>query len=118
MTPKMMNFWTTSWFISILICLIVEGSYFGSTENGIISNLSLFTTFSVGDLFNIPVFNPNFIKGLWQLFSWDYSFYTGTWAILRWFWMVVLTPGAIWGLGTVFIYLWQSLVSLFRLVPI
>jgi hypothetical protein len=118
MSTKFMNFLTTCWFISILICVIMEGTYFGSRENGIISNLSLIRPFQVGNLFSIPVFNIHFFQGLWQIMTWDYSFYTGYYGILRWFWMAVLTPGAVWGLATVFVYVWTQIISLFRLIPV
>jgi hypothetical protein len=108
----------TIWFESILICLILEGSYFGTAEGSIINNLSFFTSFQVGNLFSVPVFNLNFFQGLFQLLTWDYSFYTGYYAILRWFWMTVLTPGVIWGLAQVFIMIYGQIINLFRLLPI
>ena len=118
MSTKLMNFLATVWFASTLICVILEGVYFRESEGSIIKNLSLFSWFQVGNLFTIPVLNLNFFAGLLQLLTWDYSFYTGYYSILRWFWTAVLSPGAVWGIITVCIYLWGQIVSLFRLLPV
>ncbi len=117
MSTKFVNFLTTIWFVSVLICLVMEGTYFGAAEGSILDNLRLFTRKDIGDLFSVPVFNLNFVQGLFDILTWRYSFYTGEYQVLRWFWTAVLTPGAVWGIGTVFVYVWSQLVSLFRLTP-
>lgn len=103
-----------SWFFSILICLIIEGSYFGSYENTIINDLSLFTTLKVGGLVPIPAFNIYFFRGVYRILLWDYSFYSGGFVIFRYFWMVTLSPGAIWGVSQVFAPVFANFMRIFR----
>jgi hypothetical protein len=93
----------------------MEGSYFGAAQNSVIQDLSVLTTFNIGNLLIVPVFNVNFVNGIVRLLLWDYSFYTGGWVIIRWFWMVTLTPGAIWGIIQAFIWLYGQAISLFKL---
>ncbi len=116
MNPKLMNFWTYSWFISTLICLIMQGVFWGSTQVADGWDLSLFTTYDVAGLFDIPVINPNFWQTILHILTWDYSFYTGPYSILRYFWLCALTPGAVWGFYEAFTWVQSSLVSLFRII--
>lgn len=102
-----------SWFISVLICLIMEGTYFGSTENSIINNLSIITTLNIAGLIEIPALNLNFFSGIMRILLWDYSFYSGGYAILRYFWMVIFTPGAVWGLAQFLMQVYASFIKAF-----
>ena len=79
-----------SWFLSTLICLVLEGAYFGAAQNSIINDLSIMTTISLGPLV-VPVFNVNFAQGIMRLLLWDYSFYTGGWIVIRYFWVCTLS---------------------------
>ena len=89
-----------SWFVSILICLVIEGSSFGAEETSIIRDLSfLGEGIKVGDL-SIPTFNLNFFNGIYRILTWDYSFYYGGYSIIRYFWMATLSTGALWGIGS------------------
>ena len=115
MSTKFFSFLAMCWFVSTLICLILEGSYFGSVENSVINNLSVLTTFNIGNLLVVPVFNVNFVNGIVKILLWDYSFYTGGFIIIRWFWLVTLTPGAIWGIIQTFMYIYSQALTLFRL---
>jgi hypothetical protein len=117
MTTKHINFLTTIWFISVLICIIMEGTYFSSSEQSILNHLRLFKDFHFGTLFSIPVFNLGFVQGIYDILTWRYSFYSDEYVVLRWFWTAVLSPGAVYGLVTMFIGVWSQLVSLFRLLP-
>lgn len=98
MSTKFMNFLTTNWFISILICIILEGTYFGvhGTTN-IINQLIPVTTYSMGGI-DFICFNFQFFTGVKRVLLWDYSFYYGGYEFLRWFWMAVFTPAAAWGI--------------------
>jgi len=42
-----MNFLAMSWFISILICVVLEGSYIGSDQNSLLNQLIPLTTLNV-----------------------------------------------------------------------
>lgn len=97
-----MNFLAMTWFLSVLICLVIEGSYLGATENTVINDLSVLTTLNIGGLITIPAPNIFFFRGVLRLLTWDYSFYEGGYSIIRYFWMVTLSPGAVWGIGSVF----------------
>ena len=97
-----MNFLAMTWFLSVLICLVIKGSYLGATENTVINDLSVLTTLNIGGLITIPAPNIFFFRGVLRLLTWDYSFYEGGYSIIRYFWMVTLSPGAVWGIGSVF----------------
>lgn len=104
-----------SWFLSTLICLIMQGTYFGSEQTNTIWDLSLYTPTLIADI-TVPVLNVNFLGSLWKILSWDYTFYTGQYEILRYFWLVTLTPGAVWGIAQAFMWVCGSLISLFRIL--
>ena len=105
MSTKFMSFLAMSWFLSTLICLVLEGAYFGAAQNSIINDLSIMTTISLGPLV-VPVFNVNFAQGIMRLLLWDYSFYTGGWIVIRYFWVCTLSSGAMWGIIQAFIWLY------------
>jgi len=107
-----MNFLAMTWFLSVLICLVIEGSYIGATENTIINDLSVLTQLKIGGLVTIPAPNIFFFRGVFRLLIWDYSFYEGGYAILRYFWMVTLSPGAVWGIGSVFAPVFANLLRI------
>jgi len=113
MTTKFMNFLAMSWFLSILICLVLEGSYLGAAENTVINDLSLFTTLKIGGLVPIPAPNIYFFRGVFRLLTWDYSFYSDGYEVIRYFWMCTLSPGAVWGIGSVFVPVFANFLRLF-----
>jgi hypothetical protein len=113
MSGKLFMFLAYCWFISQLICLVMEGSWFSTAQGSIINSLSLFTTIPILNIITVPVFNVHFINGIVRLMLWDYSFYTGGWVVIRWFWMAVLDPGVIWGVIQSFIWLYGQAISLF-----
>ena len=116
MSQKYLSFFTSSWFISFLICMILEGSYFGTHDSrNIINSLSIVTFQQVGT-WSIPVFNFGFFGGLARITTWDYSFYEGYWQVLRWFWMVVLSPGLVWGILQAFMWVYAQLISMLNIL--
>ncbi len=100
------------WFISALISVVTEGAYFGTNEMTVINDLRLFTSIKVGGMVAIPVWNINFFSGVYRLLTWDYGFYTGGWQMLRWFWCILLSPGAIWGIGSTMAYVFAQFVRI------
>ncbi len=114
MSTKFFNFLTMVWFLSSLICLVIEGSTIGAAEASVINDLSLMTSLKIGGLVPIPAFNIYFFRGVFRLLTWDYSFYQGGWEILRYFWMCTLSPGAVWGIGQVFAPVFANFMRLFR----
>jgi len=99
---KMFSYLAFVWVLSTLICLVVEGSWFGSAERTVINDLSAFTSLKIGGLVPIPAPNLFFFRGLFRILLWDYSFYTGMFEIVRWIWMVVFTGAVVWGLAEKF----------------
>lgn len=91
-----------TWFLSVLISLVIEGSYVGTVETTVINDLVLLTNLKIGGLVPIPAPNIFFFRGVMRILLWDYSFYEDGYQILRYFWLVTLTPGAVWGIGSVF----------------
>lgn len=120
LSTKMVNFLMMSWFISTMICLILEGIAWSNHETGtIISDLSLTAPYNVPVLGEIRAFNVGFFSGLARIVLFDYSFYEGQYQLIRWFWMAILTPGFIWGLVQTFINLLPTLISVLRsLLPV
>lgn len=112
MTTKFMNFLAMTWFLSVLISLVIEGSYIGAPENTVINDLSFLTSLKIGGLVTIPAPNIYFFRGVFRLLTWDYSFYEGGYSIFRYFWMVTLSPGAVWGIGSVFAPVFANLLRL------
>ena len=94
---KMFSFMAFVWILSTLICLIVEGSWFGGPERTVINDLSAFTTLKIGGLVPIPAPNLFFFRGVFRMLLWDYSFYTGMFEIVRWILLVVFTGSVVWG---------------------
>ena len=121
MTTKNVSFLAFAWFISTLICLIMEGGdfTFTATSTGgasilgpgsVINDLAAIQQMSVGNLVGIPSALLTFTRGLFRLLIWDYSFYTGSWVILRWFWVAVFSSAAVWGIGSTFAPVFANLL--------
>lgn len=121
MSPKNMAFLAYCYFLSTLISLIVEGSYFGFTATGtaggtiaaegtVINQLSAIQQLVVGGLVAIPAALITFTAGLFRMLIWDYSFYYGGWQIFRWFWLLLFSGAAVWGIATTFVPIFQNLL--------
>lgn len=106
MSTKFMNFIALNWFISVLICLILEGTYFGSSQNSIINELSVIQAIKSGGIFAVGSATVNFFHGLMRILLWDYSFYTGVYGIFRYLWIIVFDPAVAWGIlqGLAFVF--------------
>ncbi len=98
MNPKYVSFFCYAWFVSTLICLAIEGTYYGATQNSIIHELSIIQAIKAGGIFAVGTATVDFFHGLMRILLWDYSFYSGGYVILRYFWLVVLSPGPVWGI--------------------
>ena len=110
-----LNFLAFSWLISTLICLIIEGAFFGSAQTGILAGLSVFNHYDFAGIITVPVINFDFWQSIVRLLTWDYSFYQGGYSILRLFFVASLTPGAVWAIVQACLWLWGNIVS--KLVP-
>ena len=114
MSPKYIQFFAASFFFSIIICMVLEGTYFTAAENSVMNDLSILTTIKVGGLVPIPAFNIYFFRGIYRILVFDYSFYEGGFAILRYFWVITLSAGAVWGIAQVFAPVFANLLRIFR----
>jgi hypothetical protein len=113
MSNKAMNFMAMSWFISVLICIVLEGSYIDSRQSSVLNQLIPITTLNIGGMVTLPALNLNFFQGFTRLLLWDYSFYYGGYSYIRWFWMVCLSPGAGWAIVQSFIWVYTSFIKPF-----
>jgi len=94
---KMFSYMAFVWIMSTMICLVVEGSWFGGSERTVINDLSAITSINIGGLVPIPAPSLFFFRGVFRMLLWDFSFYTGMFEIVRWIWLIVFTGGAVWG---------------------
>ena len=105
-----------SWFISVLICLVVEGGFFGNEEISVFNDLTRpLTTMRIGSVISLPAPNIYFFRGLYHVLTWDYSFYTGGFEMIRYFWAVTLTPGFAWGIAQAFAPIFANFLRLFTI---
>lgn len=108
MSVKMIMYFAWAWVICTLVCLFIEGGYFGDTEINIINQLTGYNTLELGGIWGIPrIIIGFFTHGFPKLITWDYSFFEGTWALIRIILIAVLSVGAIWGLVQLFIPIFQ-----------
>ncbi len=114
MSPKYIQFFGFCWLASMLICMVLEGTYFSSYEQSVLNDLIGLQALKVGGIVAIPAWIVTFVRGLIRLLVFDYSFYTGGFAILRYFWIATLSIGAVWGLGQTFAPVFANLLRLFR----
>jgi hypothetical protein len=116
MSTKFFNFLCMSWFVSVLISVVTDGVGFGTNEMSVINDLRLFTMTNLGMGITVPVWNLNFFQGVYRLLSFDYGFYGAAdsgWQMIRWFWVAILSPGAIWGIGSSVASIFAQFVKVF-----
>lgn len=109
-----MNFYTTVWFFSVCICLILEGSQLGTYQQAMLNDLSVFTWWNIYGIFSVPMLNLYFFRGVYRLIIWDYSFYQGGYSFLRYFWAITLSPGMVWGIYQLFAPIASGVLSAIR----
>ncbi len=97
MSTKLMNFTAFNWLIGVLICLVLEGTYFGTSQTSVINELGVIQAIKSGGIFAVGSATVNFFHGLMRILLWDYSFYTGVYGIFRVLWIIVLDCGVVWG---------------------
>lgn len=96
---KYLNFLGFVWICSTLICLVIEGSWVGSTEATVVNDLSAFGALKIGGLIPIPAPNLYFFRGVFRVLLFDYSFYTGSFEIVRYIYLTIFTSSAIYLIG-------------------
>ncbi len=86
------------WTACTAVCLIIEGTYFGSSEVAIFNYLTVFKTVKLANVMSVPVLNLEFFThGIPMLLTWDYSFLSGAYSSFK---MIgyILDVGVVWGL--------------------
>jgi hypothetical protein len=93
------------WFISTGICLILDGSYWGTGQSTVIGQLATIKNLNIGNIMSVPGVLVGFVEGMVRMVLFDYSFYEGGWAVIRWFWVIVagfaLARDVIYGFASV-----------------
>jgi len=75
---NMLGFLTMAWLGMTVINRILEGQLITSAEKSIINNLTVFTSWDIGEVLSLPVPNIRFLTtGLPALMRWDYSYFGG-----------------------------------------
>lgn len=112
MNSKVMNFFMYSWFVSTMVCLILDHSWFGDGRNvnSVVNGLNILEAIKVGGFFGVPSATIDFSNALMRIAIWDYSFYQGPWEVMRYFWLSVLTPGLVWGVFQGFAYIFAQFI--------
>lgn len=116
MSPKMIMFVCFVFLIGTLCCLIIEGTYFGSTELGIVNALTGYNTIQVSGagIWSIPKLAWGFMtSGLPKIIFWDYNFFQGGYWIIRLFLIMTLSVGIVWGVIQTFLPVAQGILSRF-----
>ena len=115
MSPRWIAFITFSYFCSVLICMVLEGTYFSSSETSLWNDLAKpIVTIKVGGLIPIPSFNLDWIRGIYRSMTFQYSFYSGGFEIVRWLWIIIFVPAMVWGMAQVFAPVFANMLRLFR----
>ena len=101
------------WIISTLICLALEGGYFGETHNvnSVVNDLTVLKSINVGNLLSIATGGLTFFRGIARIVLFDYSFYTGSWAYIRVVYVVVLGGGMVMEVVRSLQYVYGSFVA-------
>lgn len=104
MTPKFISYLAFVWVICTIMCLVIQGTYFSTTETNIINQLTGYNTLELGGLWGIPRLAIGFLtNGFPRLIMWDYSFLTGAYAIIQVILIAVFSTAAVWGIITIFV---------------
>jgi hypothetical protein len=108
MTPKFIAYLAWVWVISTIMCLVIQGTFFSTTETNIINQLVGYNSLELGGLWGIPRLGIGFLTtGFPKLIAWDYSFLTGSYTIIRIIMIAVFSTAAVWGLISIFVSILQ-----------
>lgn len=111
MRPHFVMFLSWCWVGGTFICLLMEGSQFGSAEMTILNALTGYSTVQAAGAWAIPKLAIGFfITGIPHLLMWNYSFLEGGAGIIKVFLIAVFSTGLVYVLGTM---AFQTLSSLF-----
>jgi len=107
MSPKLFIFFTFAYVSATLLCLFIEGSYFGAEELSImnaLTGMSLLEITGTGGWTIPKLISGFFTVGVPRLLLWDYSFLDSPeGGLFKWMILLPLTAGFVWGLATMFV---------------
>ena len=116
MNPKLIMFVSFVFLIGTLSCLIIEGTYFGTSELDVVNSLTGYNTVQISGagVWTIPKLAWGFlIEGLPKLLLWDFSFFQGGYFIIRLILIMTLSVGLVWGVVQTFLPVAQGVLSRF-----
>ena len=107
MSPKFVIFFAFSYVTATLLCLFIEGSYFGTEELDImnaLTGMSLLEITGTGAWVIPKLVSGFFSVGVPRLLLWDYSFLDNAeGGLFKWLVLLPLTVGFVWGLAVMFL---------------
>lgn len=91
MSHKLVSFIVFVWFMGQILSLMVEGSFIGSDDSGLLNDLLIFNSVeqtSEGGIWEFAKAGPGFLRGILKMVVWDYSYLQDEMSILRYVLMV------------------------------
>jgi len=116
MNPKLLMFVSFVFLLGTLCCLVIEGSYFGEAEIGIVNELTGYNIIQVSGagVWSIAKMGWGFLThGVPKMIMWDYNFFQGAYIIIRIFLIMTLSVGVVWGITQALIPVAQGILARF-----
>lgn len=102
MSPKWIMFIAGVFIVGNLLCLVLDGGWYGAEDTSVMGALTGAQVHEVGGFWGVVSAGVSFIGGLIRMLFWDYSFFDGDLQIVQWI-LSILTIGTIYGLLESFI---------------
>jgi len=103
--PKLLMFCYLSFICGHILCLMLEGTWVGDSEESLINSLCGFKVAQMSGLgiWAIPKLMIGFFTtGIPKLIMWDYSFFYGTFELFRFTFLIAISVGVVWGVTVTF----------------
>lgn len=108
MSSKYICFLAWMWVICTFIALVVQGTFYSTSEMNTLNYLVGYNTLELGGIWGVPrLIIGFFTHGFPRLLTWKYNFLLGDLEMIRFILIAVLTTGAIWGLVSIFVPILQ-----------
>lgn len=103
MRPQYIMFLAFALIVGNLLCLIIEGGYFGAEDVTLMNYLTGYSGVEAAGTWAVPKMIAGFFThGFPKLIMWDFSFFSGGLAIIKWI-LFVFSIGAIYAIARDFI---------------
>ena len=117
MGPKLTMFIVFVFLAGTMLCLMMEGAFFGQEEVDLVNELTGYNILQLSGtgLWSIPKMGVGFLtNGLPKIVLWDYSFLEGGWgSLFKWIVLFPVSIGVIWGIAQMFLTTVQGIFSRF-----